>query len=166
MDKAKNKENHPKTNDAKTSKHATRYILVGITITVFNFTLYTVLARLIIKDNNYLWLATLISTTISTFLAFALHSKITWKERDPGKTGIYKFFAWNLTMAILIGPFLTWIFSSIGPIYDFIYGITSAIHLPFDHNFVQSTGTFVFASIITMILNFLFYDRLVFGKKK
>ncbi len=165
MDKAKKEKKHTKATDVKTSKHAARYALVGITITIFNFSLYTVLARFVIKNNSLLWLATLISTTISTFLAFILHSNITWKERDPGKIGIYKFFIWNLTMAIAIGPFLTWIFSLLKPIYDFAYGISSAIHLPFDYDFVQSTGTFVLAALITMILNFLFYDRFVFSKK-
>lgn len=155
-----------KSEKTKSSKHAIRYIFVGMTITIFNFLLYTGLARFIFNDNNFLWLATLISTTCSTFLAFALHSNITWKDRDPGKTGLYKFFIWNLTLAIAIGPFLTWIFSSISPIYAFAYSITSAIHLPFDYNFVQSTGTFVFTALVTMILNFLFYDRFVFGKKK
>ncbi|MBQ6510717.1 GtrA family protein [Candidatus Saccharibacteria bacterium] len=152
--------------NVKKSQHAVRYVFVGISITVFNFLLYTCLARFVIKDNSLLWLATLISTTISTFLAFVLHSNITWKERDPGKTGIYKFFAWNLTMAILVGPLLTLLFSSIKPIYDFAYSITSGIGLPFDYNFIQSTGTFVFTALVSMFLNFLFYDRLVFGKKK
>lgn len=154
-----------KSKDPKSSKHAVRYLIVGISITIFNFLLYTCLARFVIKDNSLLWLATLISTTVSTFLAFILHSNITWKERDPGKTGVYKFFIWNFALAIAIGPFLTWVFSSLSPIYAFAYGITSAIHLPFDYNFVQSTGTFVFTGIITMCLNFLFYDRFVFGKK-
>ena len=152
--------------NVKKSQHAVRYVFVGISITVFNFLLYTCLARFVIKDNSLLWLATLISTTISTFLAFVLHSNITWKERDPGKTGIYKFFAWNLTMAILVGPLLTLLFSSIKPIYDFAYSITSGIGLPFDYNFIQSTGTFVFTALVSMFINFLFYDRLVFGKKK
>jgi hypothetical protein len=40
------------------------------------------------------------------------------------------------------------------------------MHLPFDYDFVHSTGAFVLTSIVTMILNFLFYDKIVFGKKK
>ncbi len=166
MSGEKTKKSANKSKPKSTSKHAIRYMCVGLTITIFNFLLYTCLARFIIKDNSFLWLATLISTTISTFLAFALHSNITWKDRDPGKTGIYKFFIWNLTLAIAVGPSLTLAFSSISPIYEFAYGITSAIHLPFDYNFVQSTGTFILTAIVSMCLNFLFYDRFVFGKKK
>jgi putative flippase GtrA len=151
--------------DVKTSKLAGRYLIIGIILTVFNYILYTILAR-IINNNNILWVSTLISTTFTIFLAYILHSRITWKERDPGKLGVYKFFIWNIIIAVAISPFLTWVFSLITPLYEFAYNISSAIHLPFDYDFVQSTGAFVLTTIITMILNFLFYDKFVFGKKK
>lgn len=151
--------------DVKTSRHASRYLVIGIIITLFNFGLYTITAR-IINNNELLWLSSLIASVVSTLLAFVLHSRITWKERDPGKLGIYKFIIWNLIMSIAVGPFFTWLFSLITPIYEFTYTITSAIHLPFDFNFVQSTGVFVLTSIITMTINFIFYDKFIFGKKK
>lgn len=157
-------EEEPKK-DVKTSKLAGRYLIIGVILTVFNYILYTILAR-IINNNGILWVSTLISTTITIFLAYILHSRITWKERDPGKLGVYKFFIWNIIIAVAISPFLTWVFSLITPLYEFAYNISSAIHLPFDYNFVQSTGAFVLTTIITMVLNFLFYDKFVFGKKK
>ena len=151
--------------EPSTAKRTGKYVIVGTTLTLFNFGLYTLIARLI-DDNNYLWISTLISTTITTILAYILHSKITWKERNPGRSGIYKFFIWNALCAIAIGPFFTWAFTFITPLYEFAYNISTAIHLPFDYDFVQSTGVFVLVSILTMILNYLFYDRLVFGKSK
>lgn len=151
--------------DVKTSKHASRYLIIGIILTVFNFGLYTLLAR-IINNNDLLWLSTLISTLITTVLAYILHSRVTWKERSPGKLGIYKFFIWNLIAAIAVGPFLTWVFSLITPVYEFAFNISNAIHLPFDYDFIQSTGAFGFTTVITMILNFLFYDKFIFGKQK
>jgi len=157
------------TEEKKSSKKstlATKYLIIGIFLTLFNYALYTLIARLIIKNDNLLWLSTLISTFITTFVAYALHSRITWKERNPGKLGIIKFLLWNFSVALAIGPFLTWLFGLITPLYDLAFNISTAMHLPFDYSFVHSTGAFVLTSIITMILNFLFYDKIVFGKKK
>lgn len=150
----------------KKPKHVNRFVVIGVCLTVFNFLLYTAIARWIFNNNNLLWLSTLISTLATTILAYILHSNITWKERNPGKYGIYMFFVWNLAAAIAIGPFFTWLFGLMTPVYEFAFNISQAIHLPFDYNFIQSTGVFGFTSIITMTLNFFFYDKLVFGKKK
>ena len=86
----------------ETKKRAGKFIIIGIVLTLFNFGLYTLIARLIINNNDFLWLSTLLSTLATTFLAYFLHSKITWKERDPGKLGIIKFFIWNLLAALII----------------------------------------------------------------
>lgn len=154
------------TPDVTTSRHAGRYLVIGITITIFNFGLYSILANLIINNNDLLWLSTLISTLASTILAYFLHSKITWKERPLTKTAIYKFFIWNLATAIFIGPFFTQLFSLITPLYDLAFNIFQSLNISFTYDFVQSTGAFVLTAIVTTILNFFFYDRFVFGKKK
>lgn len=151
---------------AETSKHAWRYLVVGIVLTVFNYIVYTILSNIIFNNPNLLWLATLISTTIATFLAFLLHSKITWKERPISKTAKYKFFVWNFLAAFLIGPALTQLFSLFTPLYNLAYNIFQNLHIDFTYEFVQSTGAFIFTTIITMIINFLFYDKFVFGKAK
>ena len=147
------------------TKRAGKYIIIGIILTVFNFIIYTILARLI-NNNDLLWIDTIISYTLATFLAYILHSKITWQERNPGKSGIFKFFAWNFLTALAISPFLTWLFGFLTPFYKFAHQISTNIHLPFDYDFVESTGIFCLVTIITMILNYIFYDKLVFGKDK
>lgn len=151
--------------DVKTTKRAGRYIIVGILLTVFNYGLYSIIANLIIKNNDYLWLSTLISTIVSIFVAYFSHSKITWKERKITKTAKYKFFIWNLMFAFAVGPWLTQLFSFITPLYDLAYNICQAINLGFSYDFVQSTGAFVLTSLVVMVLNYLFYDKFVFGKK-
>ena len=155
----------PAPTTTKTSQHAIRYLIVGVSITLFNYILYAVLSNLIIQNNDLLWLSTLISTVITTILAYILHSKITWKEREITKTSIYKFFIWNVILAVAIGPALTQIFSLLTPLYEFAFGITSAIHLPFTYEFVLTTGAFALTSAVIMVLNFFLYDRFVFGKK-
>ena len=153
-----------KTKPAKKAKRTSKYVVIGIILTLFNFGVYTIIARFIINNNELLWLSNLIATFITAILAYILHSKITWKERNPGRSGVYKFFAWNLALAFAISPFLTWIFGLMTFIYDFAFNISSALHLPFDYNFIQSTGAFGFTALVTMFLNFFFYDKIVFGK--
>ena len=150
----------------QTAKRAGKYTVIGIILTAFNFLVYTFLARIIINNNDLLWLDSIISYLIATVLAYILHSKITWKERHPNKTSIIKFFAWNFITALAISPFLTWLFGLITPLYIFVYNISAAMHLPFDYDFIESTGIFGLTTTITMTLNYLFYDKLVFGVKK
>ena len=117
------------------------------------------------RNNDLLWLSSLIATAVTTVVAYFAHSKITWKERSITKTAIYKFFIWNALLTFAISPALTQLFSLITPLYEFTFNITSALHLPFTYEFVLTTGTFVLTTAVIMILNFLFYDRFVFGNK-
>ena len=149
----------------KTSQHAFRYFFVGISVTIFNYALFAILSNLIIKNNDLLWLSNLIATGITTIVAFISHSKITWKDRSVTKHSVIRFFIWNAALTFLIAPALTQFFSIFTPLYEFAYNITSAIHLTFTYEFVLTTGAFVLTSAVIMILNFLFYDRFVFGKK-
>lgn len=152
--------------DIKLSKRTGRYLVVGITLTLFNYGLYAILANLIINNSDFLWLSTIISTVVTTILAYLLHSKITWKERNITKTAIYKFFIWNGILAFAVGPWLTQLFSYISPLYNLAYDICQWLHLNFTYEFIQSTGAFVLTSAVVMVLNFLFYDKFVFGKEK
>lgn len=147
-------------------KTVKKYLVVGISLAIINFGLYTIIARVFVKDNNLLWLTSLIASCITTFIGYILHSTITWKERSPGKLGIIKFFIWNLGIALFAAPFLSWLFKMATWLYQFAFNISQAIHLPFDYDFVESTGVFVLSAIVTTTFNYLFYDKFVFGKKK
>ena len=152
--------------ERKTAQRIGKFTIIGIILTVFNFVIYTFLARVIFNNNELLWVISIISYALATILAYILHSKITWKERPVTKHGILMFFIWNGITAIAISPFFTWLFGFIKPFYEFIFNISVAIHLPFDYNFIESTTIFCLVGAITMILNYLFYDKLVFGKEK
>lgn len=151
--------------DVKTSRHAIRYFFVGVCVTVFNYVLFTLLSNIIINNNGFLWLSSLLATAVTTVLGYVLHSRITWRERNITKTAIYKFFIWSAIITFAISPVLTQFFSIFTPLYEFAYNITNAIHLPFTYEFVLTTGAFVLTSLVIMVLNFLFYDKFVFGKK-
>ena len=62
--------------DVAASKHATRYLIVGTTLALFNYGFYAILANLIIKNNDLIWLSTFIATAATTILAYILHSRI------------------------------------------------------------------------------------------
>ena len=152
------------TKTVKTSRRATRYVFVGIGITIFNYILFAVLSNLIIKNNELLWLSNLIATAITTIVAYIAHSKITWRERQVNKSAIYRFFIWNIILTVAIAPAFTQLFSLLAPLYELAYNICTSIHLPFSYEFILTTGSFAFTSLVIMVLNFLFYDRFVFGK--
>ncbi|MBO7657044.1 GtrA family protein [Candidatus Saccharibacteria bacterium] len=152
--------------DTKTSKRAVKYFIVGVSLTIFNYVLYSIIANLIINNNDLLWLSSFIATFITTILAYILHTRITWKERTITKTAIYKFFIWNALLTFAINPGLTQLFSFITPLYDLVYNICQNLHIGFTYEFIQSTGAFVLMGIVNMIMNFLLYDKFVFGKEK
>ena len=144
-----------------------KFVGVGITCTIIDYALYSLFAVVIFGgDQNLYWLATIISGTISTLAGYELHSHITWKERDPGKYGIVKFFAWNILLVIAIRPVLTILFGFLTGLYQFAFMISDGIGLSFSYEFVESTGVFVLMIAVTMILNFLFYNRIIFGTAK
>ena len=152
--------------DVKTSRHASRFFIIGVILAIFNYGLYTIIANLIINNNDYLWLSSFIASAFTTILAYILHSKITWKERRPGKYGIYQFLIWNILLTVVINPLFTQLVSYITPLYDVAFNISQTLNLPFTYEFVQSTGAFILTAIVTMILNFFFYDKFVFNKSK
>ena len=152
------------SSNVKTSKHAVRYFFVGVGVTLFYYVVYAILSNLIIKNNDFLWLSAFIATAIATIVAYFAHSKITWKERHVTKHSIIRFFIWNAILAIAINPGFTQLFSLLTPLYEFAFNIFQALHVPFSYEFTLTTGAFVLTAIVTMILNFLFYDKFVFGK--
>lgn len=152
--------------DKPTSKlRPLKFFFVGAGLTLCQFLIYTFIARVFLNSNDSLWIASMVSYIIATFLGYFAHSRITWKERRPTKAGVINFFIWNFSTALIIGPLFTRFFGLFTPLYELAHNISSTINLPFDYAFVESTGIFALTTIVTMILNYFFYDRLVFGTK-
>ena len=149
-----------------TKKRVGKFVIIGIILTLFNFVVYTFIARVILGGNELLWLDSIISYALATVLAYILHSKITWRERPVTKHGILMFFLWNGITAVIISPFFTWLFGLCTPLYTFTHQVCTNLHLSFDYNFVESTSIFCLTTIVAMILNYIFYDKLVFGTSK
>lgn len=140
---------------------------VGIVTTLFDYVTYSLLVMICFGgDTSKVAVAMVISGILATFVAYVLHSKITWKEKNPGKFGVLKFFAWNIAMSMAIRPVLTSAFETFDALYQFAFSVATGIHLPFSYEFVHSTGIYALTILVVMILNFLFYGKVVFGEPK
>lgn len=149
-----------------------RYFIFGVLNTAINYGMYEVLALTIFSGDQQLKYATLVSGVVSVFVGYFLHSKFTWKEQGFKTDQAVKFVACNGVMALGIKPLLTlglegkWL----DPLYDFAHNILQMIPIGLaksimTYDFVKSTGVYVLMTAVVMILNFLVYDRFVFGKK-
>ncbi|MDO4742207.1 MAG: glycosyltransferase [Candidatus Saccharibacteria bacterium] len=154
--------------DSKTllKNRTSKFIIIGTILALFNFLIYTFLAHIVFNNNDLLWLDSMISYVLATFLAYLLHSRVTWRERSPTKKGIFMFFLWNFLTALIISPLFTWLFGFLTPLYEFTHHLINFLPLSLEYDFVESTGIFVLTTLVTMILNYLFYDKLVFGSSQ
>lgn len=155
-----------KKKDHRKAKQAGKYFVFGVLNTVINYGMYEALALLVFKEEGQLWIATFISGAISIFVGYFLHSKFTWKDREVGKKQLGKFFIWNVVMNVGVRPLLTLFFGLFGFLYQFAFNICQGIGLPFSYEFVETTGNYVLMTAVVMVINFLVYDKFVFGDKK
>ncbi len=147
-------------------KRAEKYFFLGLLNTAIGYGIYEVLALTVFSGEGQLPIASLISGVVSIFTGYYIHSHYTWKGRQVGKRQIARFFIWNIIAATALKPGLTWVFEFPKFLYQLAFDICQAIHIPFSYEFVTSTGNFVLVTAVLMVINFLVYDRFVFGKKK
>ena len=150
----------------KSERHAMKYVLVGVIITLFDFVAYTVLVKLVFRTNDALEISTAVATVLATILAYILHSRITWRDRKPAKFGVVKFFLWNGLAAVALKPFTAWVVGTWTGLFQFALMVSEWLRLPFDYGTIEYLGVYGIATLVIMVLNYFFYDRLVFGSKK
>lgn len=137
-----------------------KYIGVGVTATLIDFAVYTLMMIIFNQTASLRPVAQMTAGIVSTISAYLMHSRITWKARDPGRRGVAMFFIWNALTILVIRNFLFGILGSWAGIYQFAYMLFSWI---FSYEFVESTGVYILVTVITMTLNYLVYDKLVFS---
>ena len=145
----------------KTKEKVTRFFFVGVGVTLFDY-----IACMIFSTFLPLTIASICGGILATFVSYFSHKNITWKQREMTTWSIAKFFMWNALTMIAIRPLVIAGFGLLTWLYQFAFSICGLIHLPFSYEFVENTGIYVLAAIITMIINYLFYDKVVFGEKK
>lgn len=151
----------------KTVKKAGRYFVCGMTNTLIAYVIYEGLALTMFRG-EWLPVASLISGATGIFTGYFLHSRFTWKGRKIGKFTVVNFLVWNIFMGVAVKPVLTKLFQLgiFDGLYLLAFNICQFLHIPFSMEFVETTGNFVLTTAIIMVINYLVYDRLVFGKKK
>lgn len=141
------------------------FFVFGVITTLIELVFYTITAR-IINNNDFLWISALVGGLIGTFFAFILNSKLIWKNSKITKREVTIFFVYNIGKTFTLKTFFTWIFGFLKPVYEFAFSISSSIGLPFDYEFVESTGIFAFTALVCMMITYFTYDKIVFKNKK
>ncbi len=162
--------NSSKTDDAAVSgKKVATFAVVGAALTVLDFLVYNIVLKMFYGgDANGIGVASVVSGVIAMVAAYFAHKNITWKARKPRKYGVAWFFGWNIFAVTIVRPIVTWIFGLVifNRLYEFAFSILSFFNMPFSYEFVNSTGVYVLMTGVIMVLNYLFYEKLVFGETK
>ncbi len=137
---------------------------VGILNTLLDFGFYTLLTLTVLRSDSQIGLAGIASGTFALVCAFLTHSLITWRGSHIGPKTLAKFFVFTGFGMWVIRPLLLALFIQLNGLYQWVYGISQALDLPFSYDFVANTGAFGFMVIILLAYNFLTYDRFVFNK--
>ncbi|MBQ6396151.1 GtrA family protein [Candidatus Saccharibacteria bacterium] len=156
-----------KQTGSQKKKKIGRYFVSGMANTLISYAIYEALALTVFRG-ELLPAASLVSGVVGILTGYFLHSQFTWKGREIGKKVLAKFFVWNVAISTVIKPALTAFFrlGVFGLLYKLAFDICQFIHIPFSYEFVESTGNFVLGTAVIMVINFLVYDRFVFGKKR
>lgn len=149
---------------ANKSRRPIIFLAVGIFNTLADFLVFTLITQTIFEQN--IALAGFLSGTLALLVAYATHSKVTWRERSMSRISILKFFVVTGFGMWVIRPTLLLIFSRMVTAFDFSHKISSSLGLPFNYGFIVNSISFCLMVIVILIYNYLSYDRLVFNETK
>jgi putative flippase GtrA len=142
------------------------FVWVGIVLTLINFVIYIILVHTFFQDHDQMPFATAIAYIISAVAAYFMHQFITWKDRQPSRSAMIKFFATNLFAGLVLTPIITSFFLLLTGIYEFAFTVSSALHLSFSLDFITKVGVFGLQTAIVMIFNYIMYNKVVFKGAK
>jgi putative flippase GtrA len=142
------------------------FIWVGVVLSAANFLIYILLTHTFLRDESAIPAASAVAYVLSAVIAYLMHKSITWKDRAPSKATTIKFFVTNLIVGFVLTPVISWIFLSLTGIYEFAFAISSFLHLPFSLDLITKIGVWGFTNAITMTINYIVYNKIVFREKK
>lgn len=135
---------------------------VGIFNTLLDFSFYTLLTLILLKDN--IAVAGLVSGTFALLCAFTTHGLITWRGSHLDRQTLLRFFLFTGLGMWVIRPLLLAAFINLSGLYEWAHSITTALGLPFSRDFVRNTGSFGLMLVIVLTYNYFVYERFVFKK--
>lgn len=146
-------------------KKFSKFFVIGVGTTLIEYIFYTIIAR--VMSNDFLWVGTMVGGVGGAIFGYFLNTKYVWKDQKAGKAEVMKYFIYSLGIkTFIIKEIFTWVFSFITPVYELAYDISSFLRLPFDYDFVESTGIFGFTALATMLITYFTFDKLIFNKEK
>ncbi|MCL2001870.1 GtrA family protein [Candidatus Saccharibacteria bacterium] len=146
----------------KTNQRIGIFALVGVANTLFDYILFMIFANFF---NNAL--ASVVSATFAMVVAFFLHKKFTWGDRKTSRTSMIQFLVVTASVMWGLRTLLIWGLTeaSVGfmaPLYGFAHFILR--FLPYD--FVVRTGIFAIATLATLTVNYILYNKVIFRSQK
>jgi len=145
------------------SKRPAVFLAVGVLNTLLDFVFYTFLTTIVFDAKSIVY-AGIISGTFALVCALLTHGLVTWRGRDLDRGTVLRFFVFTGFGMWVIRPILLSLFILIRPLYEFAHSVSGTIGLPFDYEFIASTGAFGFMVIIVLLYNYAVYDRYVFRR--
>lgn len=147
------------------NKKVITFITVGFTGTLVDFLVYSVLNRLIFTREDQLVFSGLCAGCVAMIVNFFLHKNFTWKDRTITPKTAPLFFLWNISIVLILRPVLINLFGYLDFFYNICYNINTGLSLPFSFSFIRNTGIYGFMTVVTMLVNFFGYEKIVFGQK-
>lgn len=140
-----------------------RFGLVGI----FNTILDIVLVNVLVVVGLELVLAGIISGTVAMINSFIFNQRFTFKVKKVTPVQTLYFFAITMFGLYVIRPLILQFFTKqwLSP-GELVYGVTSALHLPFSHSFDVNNFALVVAIVVVLGYNFTMYRKFVFVQEK
>lgn len=147
-------------------KRPLTFVWVGLILALANFLIYLALINTFFKEEHQLPAATAAAYVLSAVVAYVMHKSITWKDRPPSTSTIAKFAVANLVVGFAITPVLTHAFLLMTGVYELAFAVSSFFQLPFSLEFITEVGVWGFTNAISMIINYIVYNKIVFKGEK
>ena len=146
----------------KTGKRVGVFALVGVANTLFDYILFMIFAQFF---NNVV--ASVISAAFAMVVAFFLHKKFTWGDRATSRSSMIQFLAFTAAVMWGLRPLLIWGLTAASTGFmEPLYGLAHFILRFLPYNFVVQTGIFAIATLVTLTVNYLLYNKVVFNHEK
>lgn len=148
----------------KLATQAGKFALVGVLNTLVDIIAVNILTQLF---SVQIVVAGLLSGTLAMINSFIFNQRFTFKVHRLNKLRILYFFAITTFGLYVIRPLVLQLFTRewLAPA-EIIYGVTSALGLPFSRSFDTNNFALAMAIIVVLAYNFFMYRKFVFVEAK
>jgi putative flippase GtrA len=146
----------------KAHKRVGIFAVVGAVNTLFDYILFMIFATFL---GNVA--ASMVSAAFAMIVSFFLHKKFTWGDRKTSRASMIQFLVvtaivmWGIR-PLLIGGLTAASTGFMEPLYGFAHFILSF----FSYDFVVNTGIFAIATLVTLTVNYIIYNKFIFSHGK